>query len=488
MPAYLTGIPVELRLSIVSFLDPWSCFHLALTCREFHTLLSPRLSTSKQLWTRYNTIETRNAGRLIWDVTKEVAENPSIAQYIQDIRLRCDRQWIYEPGLFHYDLFVSNLPPLLPKSLVQTYMKCVQEIVDADPTGVAHANGPCYGYTHGELGGMEDVIRLGSDIPLILILLSLATNLRTLRLSIYNHQNWSPFWRIAEMYSWERSMAPLPFQHLTRVAVLPERAHRVDWDQMNCEIVWAHLILTIPTVTSFAASLMGEGSSTELHSGIVNKKSKVQELLFKRSRFDPEYELERIIKRTEALISFTYEDGGVYVTYDGSFAPRRVTEILSKHSAHSLENLYLYDNDIHGRNDHYGEIAQASLHSFKKLKTLCCPWRVVTGEMDEQSEDELYTEKDLRQVFPHGANLPRSLEVLHLDGEPEERWHWDALFDLLRTSATCLPKLKQLWATNSPPDVLRELEDLTRERGIVLKPLPSSIDGANNPLAELLER
>jgi hypothetical protein len=140
------------------------------------------------------------------------------------------------------------------------------------------------------------------------------------------------------------------------------------------------------------------------------------------------------------------------------------------------------------------EIDYVSLRAFEKLKILRCPWAVLTGEQDEESDDdemslpegEFYTELESKS-FDLAARLPRSLEALHLDQCPAYPVYWQALLKLVRESASLFPNLKQVYAHDDTTRSISELKSALKERGLKFEALPEFLTAADNPLAELLE-
>ncbi|KAF1948530.1 hypothetical protein CC80DRAFT_511277 [Byssothecium circinans] len=482
----IISLPPELRLLIAEHLDPRSCFRFALTCREHSRLLSALVATHKELWTRYNTIDTHDAGRLMWNLTKDIIENPKIANYIEDISLPNTRQQVWDAEIWHCDLYAGS-PHLLSDDLVQQYASAIRKSPFLDDTlDEFYPASPLKpGWPFGSAWSLEKMIRVGSDWPLAVHLVCQAINLETLRFTEFSLVDEFEFlcWRAAKAHHDPVPPPDLPFQHLKRVAIAFDVVRGFFYDH------WAHVFLSIPTVTEFAGYKMGSNTDPDVES-LLGYKSKVKELLFQHSFINLKT-IDSILARCEALESFTYENGGSCVSDFGAFAPRKVTELLLKHAVHSLEVLTLLDTDGFDYEDE--EIDYVSLRGFQKLKILCCSWAVITGDQTDESDvdaslpdGEFFTHED--SGFPNLAlRLPESLEVLYLDGSPELPEHWKSLVDLIRDGAASFPNLKRVYARNMGGAAIDDLTEASEERGVVLDQTPHYTLAVDRPLAKLLE-
>lgn len=341
----LHTIPTELRLVIANFLDARSCFKLALTSNVDHRLYSSLLAKYKALFARYNTIDTDDAGRLIWTVTKEIIENPEIAQYVEDISLPNTRQSVWVPDT-DLDMWKVNCPILVPEAIVQQYIAAANKIPMMENVLERCRYDARF---YGPNWNMEQTIRIGSDEPIAALLIAMASNLRILRFTEFDDRNELPHLikSIALACNDLVKGPSLPLQHLTHVAI------SYSDTEMCCQAQWADMFISLPSLRGFAASKMGgaleswrENETTHLPT------SNVKDILFDYSLFVPEA-LERIIRRTTALRSFIYDNGGPCVSDEGCFAPRRVTAALSQYAAHSLEELVLSGAD-------YDDVSMAS--------------------------------------------------------------------------------------------------------------------------------
>jgi hypothetical protein len=339
----LHQLAAELRLAIAELLDPRTCFKLALASRDDHRLYSSMLVRYKTLFTRYNTIDTCDAGRLVWDVTREIIEEPSLAYFIEDISLPDRRQTVWEADT-DLDMFRHRCRALLPEDDVQLYAEAARKIPVIDEAMQDCAYDPWF---HGPNWDMEQSIRIGTDEPITALLVAMATNLRTLRFTEYNERNeWpSVMKNIARAYLYPTSPpSTLPLQHLKYVAISYADT------EMCCSADWAEIFPTLPSLVGFAARKMGgsldswrEERGEDEPDDYVGK-SNVKDMLFDWSFFNPEA-LVQIISGPAALKSFFYTNGGSCVSDEGCFASRKITAALVKYHAESLENLTFEGED-----------------------------------------------------------------------------------------------------------------------------------------------
>jgi len=334
----LCKLPTELRLAIAELLDARTCFKFALTSRENNRLYSSLLAKYKALYARYKTIDTDGAGRLVWEITKEIIEKPEGAQFVEDISLPNTRQCVWEPDT-DLDIWKINCPVLVPEDVVQLYADAARKIPLMDEVLEecrydAHFYGPNW--------NMEQTIRIGSDEPIAALLIAMAENLHTLRFTEPQDacNEFLHLIRSIVRSCTDPAKAPsLPLLNLTYVAV------GYEGTEGCCQAQWAGLFTCLPSLRGFAAYKMGGSMVNFLGSSRDNEeyvppKSNVKDMLFDYSFFDPEA-LEQIISRTEALRCFIYDNGGPCVSDEGCFASRRITAALLKYAAHSLEELGL---------------------------------------------------------------------------------------------------------------------------------------------------
>jgi hypothetical protein len=333
----LHQLAAELRLAIAELLDPRTCFKLALASRDDHRLYSSMLAKYKTLFARYNTIDTADAGRLVWDITREVIEDPSLAYVIEDISLPDSRQTVWEANT-NLDMFRHQCRALLPEDAVKLYAEAVRKIPVIDE---AMQGCPYDPWFYGPNWDMEQSIRIGTDEPIIALLVAMATNLRTLRFTQYNERNeWpSAIRNIAREYLYATPPpSTLPLQHLKYVAISYADT------EMCCSAEWAEIFPTLPSLVGFAARKMGgtldpwrdERGEDEPDDYV--GKSNVKDMIFDWSFFNPEA-LVQIISGPAALRSFIYTNGGACVSDEGCFASRKITAALVKYHAESLEEL-----------------------------------------------------------------------------------------------------------------------------------------------------
>jgi hypothetical protein len=462
----LYDLPVELQLTIAESLDPKSCFNFACTSHErFHTCAS-LVARHKQYWERYNTIDAgdHDAGRLIWDVTKEILEEERRVAYIKDISLPGRRQPMWD-GDAGSPASITSASSQVPEDYVQIYMAAVRKDLDL----------------YGTTWDMEGTVRVGAGDPILAILLLRASELHTLRYTdagTFTHELFQVIKGIAMTYSDPARCLSLPFQKLTYVAI----AHHDS--EMSCYAAWAKVFLAVPSLKGFAAHMMG-GTLDSANYADSLLQSNVKSILFHYSFFHPEA-IEDILQGTEALKYFFYENGGAIVSDEGCFAPRRVMKALVEHAGHSLEELILERDEI-GLDD--DEIDNVSLHGFQKLRVLRCSWNAIFHDIDSGEEDEyaelpegaFYTETS-RERRDLDTRFPRSLQTLHLEGNAPEAADWRALITILREADTHLPNLRQIWVRGDEKQN-EELFAVIKERGLEYKEESGMYE---HPLSKLL--
>ncbi|KAF2680813.1 hypothetical protein K458DRAFT_406970 [Lentithecium fluviatile CBS 122367] len=459
----LHTLPAEVRLAIAELLDARTCFKFALASREDYRLYSSLLAEYKALFARYNTIDTHNAGRLVWDVTNEIIERPEIAQYVEDVSFPLTRQSVWDEDLYLDRSDISpNTPSIVPENVVRLYADAamknpiLQEV--SEKCDYVRMN-----------WSMEQTMRIGSDEPIAALLVAMATNLRTLRFTEFsiNYEFLELVQRTVLASADPVKPPSLPFQNLTFAAIACEDTEGC------CKARWADLFISLPSLRGFAADKIG-GS---LDPWWEESKSNVKDIRFQFSLFDPEA-LEAILGRIRSLRSFSYEDGGAIVSEEGCFASRRVTAALLKYAAHSLEELILSDEQGEEMDD-YREIDRVSLRGFAKLRTLRCSWSTITVEEPEWSEPDeplpggkFYTNKTSAQgrLENLAHRLPRSLEALHVEVEPDDE-DCEAFVNMIRKSQSILPNLAHVHVQSkrngkSVGSSVPGLLDALKERGI----------------------
>ncbi|KAF2864929.1 hypothetical protein BDV95DRAFT_672997 [Massariosphaeria phaeospora] len=463
--ASLRTIPTELRLTIAELLDARTCFKFAIADREHHALYSALLKKHKKLFARYNTIDTHGAGRLVWDVTKEIIEKPELAQYVEDVSFPNTRQEVWDPDVYP-DMLTRNSPNIVPEELVRLYTEAAMKVPIMSrmlEDGIYDCAFSAPGWT------VEQTIRIGSDQPIVALLIAMAENLRVLRFTEIrgahdaSNEIYGLIWSVVLASADPAQTLPLPLQNLTHVAI-----SYADTEG-SCEVAWAGHFCSLPALRGFAANKMGGSSRSSIdddeHANL--PKSNVKNLLFDWCFFHPEA-LDDILERTNSLETFVYTNGGACVSDEGTFAPRRVVAALLKCAAHSLEELILAGDE--GDDDFEDEeIDFVSLRGFTKLRTLRCSWATFTGMQSDNSDyDEELPDRGFhtRESTSHewAKALPESLEILHLEHEPYEEW--EAFLHVLRSSPALLPNLKRVHAQNNFGRSLAVVTQALEEQGI----------------------
>jgi hypothetical protein len=338
----LFSLPTELKLHIIDFLEPQSLLLFALSSKEHLKLCDDHL----KMFAKYHTIKPApdKEGFDIWDLTKEVLQDPRKAWYVRDLNLVASRPAFHE-HLSEEDstLFKTAAERILPLYSFESRFFAAE---------------------HAGLARLEQSLA-NSDVwkyepAVLVILLHHLTQLRTFRTTDnLDHDFLLAFMRrVAEGYQ-DPAVAPqMPLQHLQTAGI----AH---WDtEFSCNLDWAVYFMCVPSLRTFTALMMGSelgvefftgeegseegsaddpGEESHLRNTVAAPVSNVEHLEFTQSQFDPQ-SFNTLLPMTKNLKSFSYHSGGHIVAYS-EFNPRKVIKALVKHCAHSLEQLQLSEMD-----------------------------------------------------------------------------------------------------------------------------------------------
>ncbi|CAI6331896.1 unnamed protein product [Periconia digitata] len=492
----LMSIPPELRLYIA----------------RRYSLIDPRYSEKDYL--QYNT------NSLIWDRTKKAIDSPKIVQYVERINLPSTRVlvWDADGDSDREDEISASSPQVLPEELVDLYLNQARQhpILEQLVRDFRHGQQDTFGTDW----RFEQSVRVGSDAPIVTILLSMTCNLKTLCFTEIGglEDEFADFIkRVSLAYRDPKQVQFLPFQTLSRVSVSHE------FPDYCCAAEWAIWFLRIPTLQKFASWGMGDGIDDSYAAEDTNPEyselvthglqdyhiSNVKQLWFKQSLFAPAA-IDQIIRTTKTLQAFTYF-GDCLISEIGFFLPRRIVAALVEHAGHSLEDLLLWAKPEHPDFEHDQDFDHASLYGFEKLKRLRCRWSILKGELDVNDHEEPLSEAghgsesksertDLVNFSARSSDtvvdvgddkslsgenlgigsykdfvdlakvLPQSLEELQLDTDPGDKGLIASFMALVAGKETNFPNLKQVYFQPHADESDAEMQELIqalREKSIV---------------------
>lgn len=417
-------LPSELKLNIADYLDPQSSINFGITCREHWRLCQPLYKKHTKAFLEAPIVTAHNA----LDLLRGTLQDSSQGWYIRELSFR-DR-WD--------DPFTTPVDDAeqLQKAAAQLKILYTHPSTDSEQECIVTQ--------------IEQGLDTGHPASAMAVLLHHLPNLRTLRLTL-GHGNVfeSLLERIGLDYVDIAKRSSLPLQHIRAVTL----AH---YDSEGCiGPDWALLFLRIPSLRTFAASLMGRdlrrGRSEFDVPLYPHPKSNIEELFFTGCQFNSAA-LEYLISCTPNLKRFTYDAGGCCTSED-AYDAKIVLKALAEHTRDSLECLVLshfayQEEEVRIPHTQYQTIAnsvkaigrgfyddekdrptEADLSMFKKLHSLSANWAMLWPELSAQTAiiehaDGGHSETiglsctplDIRDI------LPETLENLHLGGvfDPEE--------------------------------------------------------------------
>jgi hypothetical protein len=328
----LSLLPTELKLDLIEYLDPVSTLHLALSSRAHFQLCNDRLQVHADLFAKYSVIRPSNDGHLIWDITKEILQDPRKGWYVRELNLVKDRPGEY-PNITDEDKMVFKAAAKETLSLYP-YESNFFAAERSDPRDLDNE--------------MDDYIDRGYEAPILVLLVHYSPQLRTFRMTdnLMDDTFENFLRRVAAGYQ-NPSMGPkMPLQHLRLAAI----AHYDT--ESSCSVDWAVYFVCIPSLRTFAAFMMGSEdisdydvySDAHLRNTADAAVSNVEELFFQGCQFDPE-SFHTLLPMIKGLKRFSYDAGG-HIVAQQDFEPRRVLEALVTHASHSLEELDLAEVSI----------------------------------------------------------------------------------------------------------------------------------------------
>ncbi|KAH7402327.1 hypothetical protein DE146DRAFT_653032 [Phaeosphaeria sp. MPI-PUGE-AT-0046c] len=449
----LSALPAELKLSTIQYLDPESAFRFAMTCKEYATICRSVLKAHGQQLSQGRILDTTWGDTLLWGVLKEVLDDPSVGWYIRELNLPPTRQvsWADEHGP------IQVTPSKEDKRLFRQAAQRLQDLYTPTTrfTGI-QTRYPFENITvpNDMVTTIEERISQGFEDGILAILLHYLPFLHTIRITDSGTAGLQIFVRrIADEYQKPDRSPHLPLRHLKTAAV----AH---WDtEMGCDPDWAVSFCDIPSVTTFAAQSMADGSGFVTKDHYPNDQiptSNVTELFFCNCQFDVEYGLAIILAGINNLKKFTYSGGGCTVSDSSCYNPKMVIRELVKYAAHSLEELVMDQGDIGQDLSNETDIPTVSLRGFRKLRILNIEYKLLrpmdTSDdvSDEGSlEEGFYTveeNKSIDDAWDVRTILPESLEEFYsygeFDGDDGLYDEWDQVKDLFNTPSPMVPNLR----------------------------------------------
>lgn len=305
-------LPSELKVSIADYLDPQSSINFGITCKEHWQLCQPLYRRHTRAFSEAPIVTAYN----VLDVLRATIQDPSHGWHIREISFR-DR-W--------------DDPFTTPVDDAEQLQKAASQLKSLYPHSHTFLEQECV------VMQIEDGLATGHPASAVAVLLHHLPNLQTLRFTIGDGNVFeSLLERIGIEFDNAAKRSNLPLQRLRTVAL----AH---YDTEGCITPdWALLFMRIPSLRTFAASLMGGDFGRGQHelndSFDPHPQSNIEEFFFTGCQFDSTA-LEYLISCTSSLKRFTYDAGGC-CTDDAAYEAKVVLKALAEHAWDSLECLVL---------------------------------------------------------------------------------------------------------------------------------------------------
>lgn len=327
-------LPAELKLNIIELLDPASTLHLALSSKAQYNLCEDRLREHATLFEQHSVIRPSDDDEyLIWDITKEILEDPSKGWYVRELDLISDRrEERQEMPDEDRSLFIAAAERL------KYLYSCEMEFFATDR------------YEPREwVDMMVEDINSGFEDPILVLLVHHLPWLHTFRMTDRSMTDAFQVFmrRVAAGYQNPAMALQMPLQHLRLAAV----AHNDT--ENHCSVDWAVYFVCIPSLKTFTAFMMGseeigqydEHQEAHLRTIATGSVSNVEELIFNGCQFDPE-SFDTLLPLIKNLKRFEYDAGGHIVAETQDVEPRKVIRALLAHAGHSLEELSLAEVSV----------------------------------------------------------------------------------------------------------------------------------------------
>ncbi|KAH3905434.1 hypothetical protein HBI56_207390 [Parastagonospora nodorum] len=456
----LNALPAELTLYIAGYLDPDTTLDFALTCKRHTTLCKSLLQEHRRLLSEWQTIDTKKAQTLTWQVLLEILDDPSRGWYVRELSLPGTRQQDWSrPQPHNWTHLQSGIRVDFPAPCAEEkkiMKKAARKLGDLYPvlqSGHVLARDPSpplLQRPNDIVGTIEDRIDQSNDDGVIAILLHYLPNLKTIRFTEHDDSDCFELMvhRIAGAYQEPCKAARLPLRHLTTAAISYGRS-----DECTTPL-WASAFLSIPSLRTFAVYEMG-GGYAKTRNGYLRPValsiSNVTELYFKNCLFDYEA-LDTLLAGVKHLKKFTL-DGRDLDTLQSYDENKRLIPALVARVGQSLEELVLDFPTAEEEDESSEQTLPVSFRDFRNLRMLNCGWAMVRPIPDDEPEDDEPLEQgfhrkedhqDLDTDFDVRTLLPQSLERLYLNGyfgSNDGDYEWRAIERVFANTSTATPRL-----------------------------------------------
>jgi hypothetical protein len=379
-------LPAELKLNIFHHLDPGSALPFALSSRAHFRLCEDKLQQHAKLSAKYSIIRPNDEGHLIWEITKEILQDPRKGWYVRELNLVTNRPDEYqnmpEEDRIFFKAAVERILPLYPYApgFFANERSDTRELSDE----------------------MDADLRRGFEASILVLLIHHSPQLRTFRMTDnLRSDTFQLFMRwVAAGYQNPSMASQMPLQHLRLAAI----AHH-DTEGF-CSVDWAVYFLCIPSLKTFAALMMGsegvriygEDGEADLRIAASAPVSNVEELFFQGCQFDPD-SFETILPIIKNLKRFSYDAGGHAVAQQ-NHEPKKVIRALVNHTADSLEELNLVDDTM-------GFVVSAT----KYMKLVTCSYVYFRMERKKFAQYRLEVSRSLKLYTANRAGYYATREI-----------------------------------------------------------------------------
>lgn len=330
----LPRLPTELQLNIIELLGPTPTLHLALSSKAYLKLCKGRLKKHARLFEESTVVQPGHDGYLIWDVTKDILEDPSKGWYVRELNLVSDRPQERPAGDIPYE----------DRRLFRAAVEKLEHLYSLKPDFFPTER--CDSRQWADM--MVEDINKGLEEPILVLLVHHLPWLHKFRMTDNCMSNtFLTFMRrVVTGYQNPAVAALMPLQHLRCAAI----AHYDS--ESHCSVDWAVYFVCIPSLKTFTAFMMGseavrqygENQEAHLRNPVSGPISHVEEIVFNGCQFDPE-SFDTLLPLVKNLKRFEY-DGGGHIIARQDFEPRKVLRALASHAGHSLEDLNLQEGAI----------------------------------------------------------------------------------------------------------------------------------------------
>ncbi|PVI05122.1 hypothetical protein DM02DRAFT_127237 [Periconia macrospinosa] len=359
-----TTLPTELKLEIMGYLDPTSCFNIAISCKEHWDTFRSLVETHSRLISENNPF---HVGAISDSRIFEIIDSPRLGWYVRDCILEHSEYGDQNDTVENFDLDDLYVPN--------------RETANFEAEKARLNNDYSKWMKNERLHGKPIAYQGREIITLVTVLMHHLPFLTTLSISSGSsfrflidavEEDEMPFLNfmhvLAKAYiqsSSAQQIRDLPFSHLTTVAI-------ARGDYLFTRTDWCSHFLYIPTLRNFVGRRLA--GTYDCHENEFVKKpaepswdedtklekynlefahplykeapySKVEELLFLEAKVDM-FVLNDILSRTPSLRRFSYQANDVLYESEAkafAYCPKKIFLSLLKHTSQSLEQLTLED-------------------------------------------------------------------------------------------------------------------------------------------------